>query len=146
MSLSRKILLVILGAILYCAMLQYLPGGLLKPAIVDNAMLQTWFEEYNESYYNGRLPKDTRVFWADLHSRPNKAMGETTCSMSPENKPVNCTVRIDPLYNNVISTTRETLLHETCHVATYAEDLEHGPRWRTCIDTLWVEGAFKGII
>jgi predicted SprT family Zn-dependent metalloprotease len=36
-----------------------------------------------------------------------------------------------------------TLLHEQCHVATYDEIQDHGPKWQACMLRLDRMGAFR---
>jgi hypothetical protein len=105
---------------------------------VSHAQLLLWYSNNNKDYFDNQLPHDTDVVWQSLRYR--QAMGDTSCNES------GCLIRLDPFVNVAPATAQETLLHESCHVATQGVDLDHGPEFQACIKMLFDKGAFVGLI
>lgn len=106
--------------------------------ILNQKELRAWYDVYNRDYFGGHLTSFIELQWRDMHDI--KRMGQTECLLS------HCIITMDPTYNAAFPVAKATLLHEMCHVKTEYEIEDHGPKWGTCMDTLWVEGAFKGLI
>ena len=111
------------------------------------AWLQKIYPILNESYFDNKLPKDVKIDM--LETEPNY-MASTTC----EDDGTGCTIHFN--YKYVISPRHAELvmLHEGCHIATYNEhvwgadgqEVMHGPRWRTCMLKVDIQGANRYIL
>lgn len=106
--------------------------------VLSQAQLTAWYAAYNDRWFQNQLPKNTQVVWADLSDFG--AMGATVWVGD------HFVIALDPFYNVADVTTKETLLHESCHV--YVESTqdvppgeEHGPAFQTCMLNLATEGA-----
>lgn len=86
----------------------------------------------NKEYFQGKLPKTT-VEWFNA----DDSIGLTTCGED------SCNIYLNPKYNLAEVQAEMSLFHETCHVATYTEDFEHGHKWQGCMHRLAMEGAFE---
>jgi|SRR4029077_3128678 len=95
------------------------------------------YEEINDSYFFGKLPKDLIVYFSSAGGN----MGLTT--------PVGSSFRIE-INGRLNPTEKEqyvTLYHEVCHVSTWGKDFdEHGPRWLGCMHYLMNSGAFDDLL
>ena len=109
----------------------------------SDAALQQRYQDLNNWYFDGSLPKNAVVGWADIpldHSL--YVMGDITED--------SLKIEIDTKSNITKSTVDLTLLHEMCHSATqdyeraHNEDL-HGPRFQACMMNLAKEGAMQDI-
>ena len=111
---------------------------------VTSAFLQEAFGHLNDGYFDGNLPRDTRVIYGGA---PNdeEVIGATYCTYDPHGGISGCTIYIVPKYNLVAPQALETLIHETAHIATYGRDFDHGPIWQHEMLRLAEEGAFTGI-
>lgn len=109
-----------------------------KP-VMNQKELRAWYNTYSRDYFGSSLKDvDVEIQWLDMHDE--RKMGKTQCWDD------HCLISLDPSYNEAFPAAKATLLHEMCHVKTRFEVEEHGPKWDTCMDTLWVEGAFKGLV
>ena len=106
------------------------------PLPLTNGELQDIFKFYNRTYWDGRLPT-VLVVWTGLENR----YGET--DMLPDGRYV---IRLDATKNREGNVARTTILHEMCHVRTWGEDAQHGPRWRAELHRIMLEGAFDDIV
>jgi hypothetical protein len=105
---------------------------------VSQAKLLEWYANANKDYFDGTLPKDTRIVWANL--RADHSMADTSCNA------YDCLIRMDPFVNISPATAHLTELHEICHVYTRNVDLDHGPEWQNCMTMLFRKGALDGLI
>lgn len=94
---------------------------------------QVWFDAYNQQYWLGALPAADVQFRED-----NDTVGMTR--YDAEHKIFR--ISISEKYNVTIAETQMTILHEECHVATWTELEQHGPRWQACMHSLAARGAF----
>lgn len=99
-------------------------------------MLEYMYAANNEAYFNGRLPKDTRIVYTT--PIPYGAIGDTEST-------VPITIYIDSYYNRNMVQADETLLHEQCHVAVPIGLEAHGPEWQGCMYKLADNRAFEGL-
>jgi hypothetical protein len=107
---------------------------------LTDQQLQSWYAGFNEEYFDDKLPKDTVIAWADLTAR--KYMGSTVCDVLGKN----CRIQIDQFTNKTPRTTRMTIAHETCHVATWGQDkIDHGMYFQNCMRQMANKGAFENI-
>jgi hypothetical protein len=154
LRLRNKILLTIVLAVGYWLLIQHT-----KPRIAGNdnpcsavpimtqTELQAWYKSYNNLYFNNHLPRNINIEWVDLHSKLR--MGETQCTQTLKldgPSELSCVIRLDPVYNLAFPVAKATLLHEMCHVKTYDEFDDHGRRWQACMQELWMDKAFDGLI
>jgi SprT-like family protein len=115
----------------------------------SGARLKQDYDDYNENFFSGTLPKDVVVSWANI---PKDKDGQYVMGFTHED-PTNGTYSIDiDIKTNVTWDTADTtMLHEMCHVKTmnYAishnED-EHGPSFKACIVNLELQGAFTDLL
>ena len=137
----RKILAIIVAVLL-------LSGGVSygQKREHNNDDLQKLFDAYNDAYFNGVLPP-TSVTWADLP----KVDGDYLLGQTTEvTKGHIFAIEIDTKTNIAGVTTKLTLLHEMCHVATmdyareHGEDM-HGPRFQMCEMRLAENGAMRNL-
>lgn len=109
--------------------------------------LPVWYADFNEEYFQNKLPKDTEVDYGEYRTE----FMATTSRMKDGrfhiafNEDQTKAPRIAHLF----------LLHEMCHVKTFFEDDpetrdtpggSHGPLWRSCMLTLEMEGANRAIL
>jgi hypothetical protein len=115
-----------------------------KAVGVGQVQAQQYFAGYNATYFDGKLAP-TRVLVATPPDG-DAVMGQTVCDLNDEGTGVlSCTIYVNPTYNIAPVTTYETIIHEACHVKTYDEFDDHGPRWQHCMLEQAMSGGFKGI-
>lgn len=157
MSTRTKVLIAIFAALLYFAAEQLFgtqtpaipvvqPAAQAKsaPALYSNdtsvILLYQWYKEYNDEYFDNKLPKETIIDF-------NLKNGDMAVSEFPDFKTFH--ISFDPHYVAAQRTGRFTLIHEMCHIRTWAEavsGVDHGPRWRTCMLGIDQQGGFRNII
>ena len=111
------------------------------PKIVAHANIEGQTEldkkyaEYNELYFDNKLPKDTLI------DHSESIQMASTMKMSNGR----FHIAFNDKYTLAERVSRSTLLHEQCHIQTWSEQkaAEHGPRWRTCMLTLDIQGIFR---
>jgi hypothetical protein len=96
--------------------------------------LKIWYDEYNQQYFENKLPKDVVIDY----SGAGGYMAITTMLSDGRFH-----IALNEKYTAAPRVAHLTLLHEQCHVATYDEIEEHGKRWRTCMLEIDAEGAFR---
>lgn len=107
--------------------------------------LQKYFTDDNKEFFHGKLPK-TIVEWKNM--RADSDIGQTHYD---EGLKV-FVIDLDPSYNQANDTAKETILHESCHVKTSylwnTDDPQdpHGPAFQSCLHTLYLQGAFDGLL
>jgi hypothetical protein len=100
--------------------------------------LKLKYLEYNDAYFDGVLPRNTIVEYG-------------TC---PDAQSIACTthpgdvfkITLVKEYNLAPVQAHVNLLHESCHIVTWTELEEHGPRWKDCMHRIYQKGAFEGIL
>ena len=105
--------------------------------VMNYVELRAWYKVYNRNYFFDHLP-EARFEWENMHAIHR--MGQTDCSFKP------CLITLDITYNEAFPVAKATILHEMCHVETWGEQEDHGKKWQACMHTLWLEGAFDGLI
>lgn len=115
----------------------------------DNTALTKLAQEYNQEYFDGKLPKNMNVHWADI---PREKTEEKISIVSGrtyyDENPIE--IQIDKKSNPTGSEAAMTLLHEECHVYTrindtFDENKPHGRAFQTCMMNLALQGAFQGL-
>jgi len=106
-------------------------------AASDKEQLRQWYDQNNEQYFLGMLPKDTVIDYS-LHD--DEFMGATT---KIEGK---FHISLNRKYNLAVNVAKVTLYHEECHVSTWGEIEQHGLRWKSCMHRIENEGAFEGLL
>ena len=94
--------------------------------------LQGLYQELNEKFFENKLPT-ARFEWADLTHAD--AMGLTF-----QESDDSFVIQVDRKTNFSFwmdDELRDTVEHEACHIATWgAEENEHGPTFRACMDRI----------
>ena len=116
--------------------------------------IQQAYVAYNQAYFQDKLPKDTKI------SLDPQAIGmaDTGCDNNLGDMGIDCTMRFDLKYVLAPRTAESTLLHEMCHIKTWAktqadtrpegvsrEEWDHNKYWRGCMLSLDAAGAFREI-
>ena len=99
------------------------------------------YQEFNEDYFLGQLPKDTRITMGDL----SHEMGNTTVDGDGR-----WHITIDRESNPVERQAELTLLHEQCHIYIHVTKQDekpdfdpHGKQFQGCMLDLAHHGAFR---
>jgi predicted SprT family Zn-dependent metalloprotease len=116
-------------------------GGTHKNPITAHAIvtskteLDKKYAEYNEIYFGGKLPADTVI------DHSESVQMASTMKMSDGR----FHIAFNDKYTLADRVARLVLLHEQCHIKTWTEQdiAEHGPRWRTCMLALDLQGVFR---
>jgi predicted SprT family Zn-dependent metalloprotease len=151
MKLRTKIVLTILLAFLVWALVDFFApdtdvaefhdsyasvGAAKKPTAES---LAVDYRAYNEEYFGNKLPKDTVI---GFDERNPEFLASTTHS-SPS------FIEFNPAYDLGFRHTRLVLLHEMCHVRvgqTWDDNGGHGIRWRVCMLSVDMQGAFRTLL
>ena len=132
MKTRTKILITILLAILCFLISQYAQAE-------EQCLLQTLYQQYNDDYFLGQLPKNANVQWADLGIIHD--MGESWVDETGRQQ-----IRIDRKTNPVFRQAAMTLLHEQCHIKTLGQELDqHGIKWQACMVDFANHGAMHDL-
>lgn len=112
----------------------------LTPAPKVSVRLTHLYEAYNDSYFDGRLPKNLIVYVDSAEGNvglTDRCNGNELC------------IHLNGYYNNSAPTEELTILHESCHVyvlTAYGEQFDsHGALWQSCMHKLAREGALDSI-
>jgi hypothetical protein len=89
------------------------------------ADLHAWYQQDNAELFGGKLP-DARVEWSDLSEDNDEGK---TYQLTDDS----FVIALDRNSNTSESEARDTLRHESCHVATWGENPIHGPKWQACM-------------
>ncbi len=98
--------------------------------------LDAWNRYFNDEYFDGRLPHNVEI--CSRNTDDNK-LAVTTL----EDHFIitfNTQYRIGGGLEHLI------LLHEDCHILTWAEKAEHGRDWKNCMKRLDKIGAFNRLL
>lgn len=104
---------------------------------VSSPQLKAKYLEYNEEYFLGMLPTDAIVGYGTC------AEDAMACTTHPEDI---FQITLVKEYNLAPAQAYENLLHESCHLVTWSELDEHGPRFKDCMRRIYALGAFDGIL
>lgn len=122
---------------------------------LDDEHLKSFYDAYNDEYFDGKLPRDTEVILDPTILAEKNELAETSCTFtgySPrgEQLGLRCTIRISSYLRPIPVVSDEVELHEMCHVSYWARDydseghpVDHGTKWRRCMDRLHDAGAFR---
>ena len=117
---------------------------------VNAQFLDGVYKSYNDTYFGGKLPKDTAVLYSPDPDDPTN-IGATQCSLDIQTeKPTHCTIYIAPYANVAQPVAIETLIHESCHIATWGAAMHdgegsHGKEWKACMMGVALSGGFDGV-
>lgn len=100
--------------------------------------LDAWYRDYNDNYFQNRLPKNTVV---DYSEHRDDIMAAT--SQFDDGR---FHIAFNEKYAKSARFAHLLMLHEQCHIDTWDEKEEHGKRWRACMLVVEFEGAFRGIL
>jgi hypothetical protein len=106
----------------------------------EDMLFFMYIADSNE-YFDGKLPI-APILYEDM-AGDNDPLAETVSENGRLSKIV-----ISSYYARDWSTIMVNLHHEECHAALLkANEFEsHGPKWQACMDRLYEEGAFKGLL
>jgi hypothetical protein len=90
-----------------------------------HADLHAWYQQENATEFGGHL-QDASVQWGYLKE---KNAGGITYQLTDDS----FVIVLDRSSNTSETKARETLKHESCHIATWDEQADHGPRWTACM-------------
>jgi SprT-like family len=107
------------------------------PTVSD---LLGFFEEYNEAFFNKKLPENTIVDWdehGEVMARTKLVGGQYHIALNQKYSAANRFARL-------------MVLHEMCHIKNFDEEdpktENHGPRWRTCMLKIEIQGGNRAIL
>jgi SprT-like family len=127
---------------------RYWVTPLVKTKSVDEPIcqgLQEWFASYNEQYFLGVLPHDTKVEYGDPDfGDPSLARMAVTVHINGRFH-----IILSKKYNLAPPVAHVTELHEMCHVETFFSDHSldgHGRIWKDCMRRIENEGAFADLL
>lgn len=118
-----------------------------RPSHRNTAHLQQLYADYNNFYFDGKLPQNVPITWADIPmENGDYVMGKT----HEIEETRDFSIELDTKSNITESTTALSLFHEMCHVATGDYEREHnedyhGPRFQACMLRGAENGALKGL-
>lgn len=93
---------------------------------------KAWYDGFNETYFENRLPANTVV---DYSNHDSSVLAVTTQDGD------HFRIAFNRDYAASAPVVHVFLLHEMCHVDTFDEEAEHGPRWIACMRGLEAKGA-----
>jgi hypothetical protein len=135
MKTRYKILITIAAALLYFYLVQS-HGAPSVAAVYSEAELPAVYADLNEEYFDGQLPKDAAVDFAERDDR--------YAAMTRQIASGRFHIALNKDYVAAMETTRLAILHEDCHVKTWGQELDqHGRLWLSCMLALDAEGAFR---
>jgi hypothetical protein len=117
---------------------------------VNAEFLAGIYRSYNDTYFGGKLPKDTAVLYSADPDDPTN-IGATQCSVDPSTmKPMSCTIYVAPYANVAQPVAIETMIHEMCHIQTFVAgktdgDGSHGKEWTACMLGVAMSGGMDGV-
>jgi hypothetical protein len=89
------------------------------------ADLHAWYQQENATEFGGQL-QDASVQWGYLKDKNAEGI---TYQLTDDS----FVIVLDRSSNTSEKKARETLKHESCHIATWDEKADHGPRWIACM-------------
>ena len=134
MKTREKVMFTIVLAIIWVGLMAWLDSAPDKRATDGRCeALKVWYDGYNEAYFGNSLPKDTVIDYTGTgeYAALTRRMEDGTFHIV-----FNAKYTASPIFSHLI------LLHESCHIKTWDEFDEHGPRWVACMETLELNGAF----
>ena len=90
-----------------------------------HADLHAWYQQENATEFGGAL-QDAAVQWGYLKEKNAEGI---TYQLTDDS----FVIVLDRSSNTSETKARETLKHESCHIATWDEKTDHGPRWTACM-------------
>jgi hypothetical protein len=87
--------------------------------------LHAWYQRDNAELFDGKLP-DARVEWSDLTA-------DNDAGKTYQLEDDSFVILLDRNENTSESEAGDTLKHEACHIASWGEELGHGPKWQECM-------------
>ncbi len=108
---------------------------------LEGPNLKAWYDADNEEYFNNKLPHDTVVEYGTPLARD----GHEVIAMTTQVAGVFHIVfsRKYALANRV---SHLFLIHESCHLESWAEFDEHGPKWKACMHRVEAAGAYEDLL
>jgi hypothetical protein len=102
--------------------------------ILSNRLLRCWFTSYNRRYFGGRLPAQTRIYFAPA----DLCLGNAYGGDDPR-------IELDPACLICADIAKLILLHEMVHLERYPL-ICHGAGFDARMQELAAAGAMKGLL
>lgn len=135
MKLRWKILITILLATVTVWLQGYFERDHAVPGRCEG--LSIWYKQYNEDYFLNELPKDTIVDYSEA--------GDFIATTS-RLRDGRFHIAFNEKYAAAPRVAHIFLLHEQCHIFSWGETPDHGPRWRACMLAVDFQGANRAIL
>lgn len=107
----------------------------------EDKRLKKYYDNFNRIFFDGKLPRDTRVGW----NSEILGYAYTVGIEDTETKHKFFLIYLDKKKHFDTKQVLLTLLHEMAHIHLYP-DMKHGKKFDREIIRLAVRGAFKGLI
>ena len=137
MTIRTKIAIAVLLGIIFFLVEQALPQAFPSRRPFTDDQIYLLYKIDNTRYFQGKLPATTAIVWDEQYSTAG-----TGCYKNSET----CTIHLNPHYLTEQRFTHLTLQHEMCHIETWTEEAEHGPRWGACMVRIEMHGAWRNIL
>jgi hypothetical protein len=102
--------------------------------------LKDWYNDFNASYFGGKLPKDTVI---------GRFTNKGYLAVTYKGKDGVFVIGFSDSYNLGDIHNELVLLHEMCHIESWheiAKGTDHGRQWRVCMYKLKAQGAFDNLM
>lgn len=98
-----------------------------------------WNQGINHQYFSGHIPANTIVEYdANL---PDNIEALTTKPKDDQFR-----IALNPKYMKSKNYMRLVLVHEDCHVITWSEFDQHGPKWKACMAIVAAQGVYLDVM
>lgn len=101
----------------------------------NSRRLEKWYAQYNEKYFEGKLPENTKIWWQ---------ITPGNCANVTQNDQGIFEIKVNPSYAMTRGHARQCVLHEMNHISLWPY-LTHGPKFQMAMRRLASIGAFDGI-
>lgn len=113
-------------------------------ANTDRINLEENYNAYNKGYFLNKLPHTLKFTWGPALNANDDEMQAITHG-NVLTGPTE--IELNPRYAVAPAHQQQLMLHEMCHIATWADDLKYGHKgqWKNCMLRLANAGAFDEI-
>lgn len=110
---------------------------------IDAPELHEKYDEFNETYFNSRLPVVRIGYYPDIEGMDGEDAYGCTIHLSGYKHTTH--ILLNPYFRGWSKTTEATLLHEMIHVK-MPKRVGHGPKFQRELRRLIREGAFDDLL
>lgn len=135
MRTRTKILIAIAAAMLWFGIEHSRDNKPMRDPELTAQELRQYYDASNDAYFNKSLPMNTVIDYADTNS-DSMAFTERL----PDGR---FHIAFNKKWGNGERYRHLSMLHEQCHIKTWEELDNHGPRWHACMYELDTQGAFR---